>query len=252
MTSTHHASSLPQPQQPAAAAQALADAAGAAARAWAQPMDLARHQRAVSQIYSTLRDLGLAARGLAAWQVLGTPAGPVPREFARHVAAGARRFLDAWKCLDGVLAFERLGPLPDPDEPGADLCHAARNVIPVWRQPSGSSDYRDATIRAFIMATGLVSAATLSLVAYAPHRTATGPDQPLSPYDPADANYTAAAMLCANGARGGSTSGIENAIFAYNHADWYVSEVMSWAAKYAAQGGSNVVATRPADLATTP
>jgi len=174
MTSTHHSSSLPQPQQPAAAAQALADAAGAAARAWAQPMDLARHQRAVSQIYSTLRDLGIAARGLAAWQVLGRSAGPVPREFARHVTAGARRFLDAWNCLDGVLAFEGLGPLPDPDEPGAALCHAARNVIPAWRQPSGSSDYRDATIRAFITAAGLVSAATLGLVTYAPRRTAIG------------------------------------------------------------------------------
>ena len=72
---------------------------------------------------------------------------------------------------------------------------------------------------------------------------ATGPDKPLSPYDPADAIYTAAAMLCASGARGGTGTGIENAVFAYNHADWYVSEVMSWAGKYAAQGGSNAVAT---------
>jgi hypothetical protein len=63
--------------------------------------------------------------------------------------------------------------VPDPDEPGAALCRAARNVIPAWRQPSGSSDYRDATIRAFIAATGLVSAATLGLAAYAPRRTAT-------------------------------------------------------------------------------
>jgi hypothetical protein len=174
MTSTHPFPSLPQPQPPAAAASALADAAGAAARAWAQPLSLARHQRAVSQLYSTLRDLGIAARGLAAWQVPGTPSGPAPREFARHVTAGARRFLDAWNCLDGVLAFEGLGPLPDPGEPGAALCHAARNVIPAWRQPSGSSDYRDAAIRAFITATGLVSAAALGLATYAPRRTAIG------------------------------------------------------------------------------
>ena len=53
------------------------------------------------------------------------------------------------------------------------------------------------------------------------------PGQPLSPYDPADAVYTAAAMLCANGARGGSPSGIEQAVFAYNHAGWYVQEVMA-------------------------
>ena len=44
------------------------------------------------------------------------------------------------------------------------------------------------------------------------------PGQPLSPYDPADAIYTAAAVLCANGARGGSPAGLRNAVFAYNHA----------------------------------
>jgi membrane-bound lytic murein transglycosylase B len=60
------------------------------------------------------------------------------------------------------------------------------------------------------------------------------PGQPLSPYDPADAIYTGARMLCADGARGGSTAGLERAIFAYNHADWYVAEVMSWADTYAA------------------
>ena len=72
---------------------------------------------------------------------------------------------------------------------------------------------------------------------------ATGPDQPLSPYDPADAIYTAAAMLCAQGARGGSPAGIEQAVYAYNHAQWYVTEVMSWAARYAAQGGGNPAST---------
>jgi hypothetical protein len=172
MTSAHPIPPLPQPQQPAAAAQALADAAQATARAWAQPLDPARHQRAVSQLYSVLRDLGIAARGLAAWQAPGTPTGPVPREFARHVTAGARRLLDAWNCLDGVLAFEGLSPLPDPGEPGAALCHAARNVIPAWRRPSGTSADRDTTIRHFITATGYVSAATLGLASYAPRRTA--------------------------------------------------------------------------------
>ena len=174
MTSPQPFPPLPQPQPPAAAAGALADAAGAAARAWAQPLHPDRHQRAVSQLYSTLRDLGIAARGLAAWQVPGTPEGPVPKEFARHVTSGSRWYLGACVCLDGVLAFEGLGPLPDPDEPGAALCRAARNVIPAWRQPSGSSDYRDATVRAFIAATGLVSAGALGLAAYAPRRTFIG------------------------------------------------------------------------------
>jgi hypothetical protein len=174
VTSTHPFPSLPQPKPPAEAAQAVAEAAGAAASAWARPLHPGRHRRAVSQLYSTVRDLGIAARGLAAWQVPGTPAVPVPGEFAWHVNVGASRFLVAWSCLDGMLAFEGLGPLPDPDEPGAALCRAARNVIPAWRQPTGSSDCRDATVRAFIAATGLVSAGALGLAAYAPGHAFTG------------------------------------------------------------------------------
>jgi cell wall-associated NlpC family hydrolase len=69
------------------------------------------------------------------------------------------------------------------------------------------------------------------------------PGRPVSAHDPPDAIYTAAAMLCANGARGGSPSGVEQAVFAYNHADWYVSEVMSWATKYAAQGSNRAIVT---------
>jgi hypothetical protein len=174
MTSTHPIPPLPQPDPPAAAAQALADAAGAAARTWAQPLSPDRHQRAVSQLYSTLRDLGIAARGLAAWQVLGTPGEPVPHEFARHVTSGSRWYLGAGICLEDTLAFEGLGPLPDPDEPGTALCRAARNVILAWRRPSGSSDDRGATVRALIAATGLVSAGALGLSAYAPRRTFIG------------------------------------------------------------------------------
>jgi cell wall-associated NlpC family hydrolase len=69
------------------------------------------------------------------------------------------------------------------------------------------------------------------------------PGQPLAPYDPADAIYTAARILCANGARGGTDAGIEQAIFAYNHASWYVTDVLAWAVRYATQGGSGAVAT---------
>lgn len=68
------------------------------------------------------------------------------------------------------------------------------------------------------------------------------PGQPLTPYNPADAIYTTARMLCANGARGGSGAGIEQAIFAYNHAAWYVSDVLSWAARYSAQPAGGAAA----------
>jgi hypothetical protein len=72
------------------------------------------------------------------------------------------------------------------------------------------------------------------------------PGRPLSPYDAADAIYTAARMLCADGARGGSLAGIKRAIFAYNHADWYVTEVLAWAGMYAARDVSGPKVVHPA------
>ena len=65
----------------------------------------------------------------------------------------------------------------------------------------------------------------------------------LSPYDPADAVYTAAAMLCANGAAAGTTAGIERAVFAYNHSGSYVADVLAWAARYATPAPSRAAAT---------
>ena len=88
------------------------------------------------------------------------------------MTASARWLLSACESLDGVLAAEGIGPLPDPDEPGAVLCRAARNAILAWRQPSGTSADRDITVRRFITATGFLSAATLGLAAYAPRRRA--------------------------------------------------------------------------------
>lgn len=51
-------------------------------------------------------------------------------------------------------------------------------------------------------------------------------------YDPADAIPSAARMLCAEGARDGSLSGIRTALFAYNHAGWYVDRALNWAVRY--------------------
>lgn len=62
--------------------------------------------------------------------------------------------------------------------------------------------------------------------------------------DPADAIYTAAHYLCANGANNGP-HGLYQAIFRYNHADWYVQMVMNVAAQLAQRFGEPVpVATR--------
>jgi hypothetical protein len=58
-----------------------------------------------------------------------------------------------------------------------------------------------------------------------------GGADPPNPYDPVDAVYAAARDLCANGAVHGRD--LPRAIFAYNHADWYVTEVLRLAARYA-------------------
>jgi cell wall-associated NlpC family hydrolase len=57
-----------------------------------------------------------------------------------------------------------------------------------------------------------------------------GGAEPPSPYDPADAVYAAARLLCANGAAGGAD--IPGAIFAYNHSASYVQQVLALAQRY--------------------
>jgi len=61
--------------------------------------------------------------------------------------------------------------------------------------------------------------------------TAFGEPGPPNIMDPYDAVPSAARYLCAAGA--GSPAGLPGAIFAYNHATWYVSEVLALAREYA-------------------
>jgi cell wall-associated NlpC family hydrolase len=51
-------------------------------------------------------------------------------------------------------------------------------------------------------------------------------------YNPADAIFTAATYLCQNG--GGKGGDLSRAVFAYNHADWYVTKVLAIASTYEA------------------
>jgi cell wall-associated NlpC family hydrolase len=57
-----------------------------------------------------------------------------------------------------------------------------------------------------------------------------GGADPPSPYDPTDAVYAAARMLCANGAANGAN--LSAAVYDYNHSDAYVSEVLDLAQSY--------------------
>jgi len=61
-----------------------------------------------------------------------------------------------------------------------------------------------------------------------------GGASPPNPYDPVDAVYAAARLLCANGAAAGID--IEAAVFAYNHSQSYVAEVLALAKRYGSGG----------------
>ena len=56
-------------------------------------------------------------------------------------------------------------------------------------------------------------------------------------YDPRDAIYAAAALLVDNNVRDDPSG----ALYAYNHAGWYVDQVLSWAAIYSGQTGTALV-----------
>jgi hypothetical protein len=170
MPSGSQAPPLPPPQQPAIAARAVRDAARDAASAWSQYLEAAEYSRAVSQLYSILRDLGIATQGLARYQTTGHPADFPSPDYPKHVVASAQWLLAAWQSLDGVLAAEGLGSVPDPDEPGAVLCRTARMAIVAWRQPAGTSADRENIIQLLGTAIGYLATATLSLTTYAPRR----------------------------------------------------------------------------------
>ncbi len=78
---------------------------------------------------------------------------------------------------------------------------------------------------------------------FAEYAVGADPDAALSVYDPADAIYAAAAMLCANGAASATPARISRAVFAYNHSQAYVASVLAWAARYTAPAPAGAAAT---------
>jgi membrane-bound lytic murein transglycosylase B len=64
--------------------------------------------------------------------------------------------------------------------------------------------------------------------------------------DNADSVFSAANYLATSGATKGQ-AGVRRAIFAYNHADSYVNDVLAWAQQYAANPGDLLVLADPVD-----
>jgi len=81
------------------------------------------------------------------------------------------------------------------------------------------------------MQIGIGGKAGNTFAGYAIDADGGGPDV----YSPADAIFTAANYLCQNGA--GKGADVAGAVFAYNHADWYVTKVLAVASTYAASQG---------------
>jgi cell wall-associated NlpC family hydrolase len=73
-----------------------------------------------------------------------------------------------------------------------------------------------------------------------------GGADPPSPYDPTDAVYAAARMLCADGAANGADAAA--AVYSYNHSARYVAEVLSLAQSYG-QAAPAAAAASPAATA---
>jgi len=72
------------------------------------------------------------------------------------------------------------------------------------------------------------------------HPVPPGGANPPSPYDPTDAVYAAARMLCANGAANGAN--LSAAVYDYNHSESYVSEVLDLAQSYGQTQAQTVAA----------
>ncbi len=75
-----------------------------------------------------------------------------------------------------------------------------------------------------------------------------GGASPPSPYDPTDAVYAAARLLCANGAAGGAD--LSGAVFAFNHDTSYVTEVLDLAQSYGQSPAGTVAAGSAGAVAT--
>lgn len=88
---------------------------------------------------------------------------------------------------------------------------------------------RDPTMISSAGAVGPIQFLPSTFKQYA-HPVPPGGKKPPTPWDPVDAVYAAARLLCANGAKNGQN--LRRAIWHYNHSDAYVNRVLAIADRY--------------------
>lgn len=169
--------------------------------------------------------IGLLAIALAGPLVIGhfaaeplganTPAGGVsalaqreiPREYLRLYEAAARHYGIDWAILAGIGKVE---------------CDHGHDPAPSCTREGAVNSAGAGGPMQFLAST------------WATYGVDGDGDGRIDRWDPADAIYAAARYLRASGA----PRDYRAAIFAYNHASWYVDEVERWAARYRAPAGS--------------
>jgi len=177
--------------------------AGALAEAGASLAQLSDHARTLAvaeQAAARLQALAAAAGASAADRVANAHASPIPEDF-RKLYVGAAKTCNglSWTVLAAIGQVES---------------GHGRNAATSYAGAQGPMQFLPSTF-----------------AAYAVDGDRDGDTDIM---DPADAIFTAAHYLCANGAGKGG-DGLHNAIWHYNHAEWYVALVLKLASELAGQ-----------------
>jgi Transglycosylase SLT domain len=144
----------------------------------------------------------------------------IPRVYLRLYEAAARRYGIDWAILAGVGKVE---------------CDHGRDPDPSCTREGQENSAGAGGPMQFLAST------------WATYGVDGDGDGRIDRWDPADATYAAARYLRASGA----PYDYRAAIFAYNHASWYVAEVERWAAKYRAPAGSDEPDAQPVEVRAT-
>jgi Membrane-bound lytic murein transglycosylase B len=178
----------------------LSDALAAAGASLTQLSDHARTLAVAEQAAARLQALAASADASEANRVATAHAAPIPEDFRKLYVASAKTCHGlSWTVLAAIGQVES---------------GHGRNAATSYAGAQGPMQFLPSTF-----------------AAYAVDGDRDGDTDIM---DPADAIFTAAHYLCANGG-GNGADGLHNAIWHYNHAEWYVDLVLKLASELAGQ-----------------